>query len=317
MNRLNMFINESIKDWLEEIIETKPVSYNRPDMAQPINLYVHHNKLAKIGHYELSHHLKRMNKFQVAYLITLIKGIEEGPKIICPAFEECLALEQVEIRVPLSEYQQPFPVVFVEFPYKYYEHLKNKTGRIAPKGAIVFHEPDCCFISIHIIYKTNDFEDISAFLDSNAQHETIEDSLNDLVNNDVMDEDVKLAKVVERVLLNLNMVLVSEGYRQTIVVEKYKNKAKKIVDRPITLIGFDQHIKLYERKTMKTVIAGDGTHKSPHPHWRRGHYRQQPYGENKSKRKRIFVKPVFVCSDSFAGDLSMTSVEYQVGRHNA
>lgn len=36
------------------------------------------------------------------------------------------------------------------------------------------------------------------------------------------------------------------------------------------------------------------------PHWRRGHFRQQPYGPNSSLRKVIFISPVIVRADRLA-----------------
>jgi hypothetical protein len=39
---------------------------------------------------------------------------------------------------------------------------------------------------------------------------------------------------------------------------------------------------------------GEGTHASPRWHWRRGHYRSQPYGPASTLRKRIWLKPTMI-----------------------
>ena len=37
----------------------------------------------------------------------------DGPKVFVPTPEQCAALEQVEVNVHLSDYQQPYPALFV------------------------------------------------------------------------------------------------------------------------------------------------------------------------------------------------------------
>ena len=37
-----------------------------------------------------------------------------------------------------------------------------------------------------------------------------------------------------------------------------------------------------------------GTHASPRPHWKRGHYKRQPYGKGRLQIKTIWVEPYFV-----------------------
>lgn len=40
--------------------------------------------------------------------------------------------------------------------------------------------------------------------------------------------------------------------------------------------------------------SGGGTHASPRLHWRRGHFRNQAYGENYSERKVIWIEPTLI-----------------------
>jgi hypothetical protein len=37
-----------------------------------------------------------------------------------------------------------------------------------------------------------------------------------------------------------------------------------------------------------------GTHASPRSHWRRGHFRNQPYGTGLASHKIIWIEPVFI-----------------------
>lgn len=42
----------------------------------------------------------------------------------------------------------------------------------------------------------------------------------------------------------------------------------------------------------------EGTHASPRMHWRRGHFRQQPHGPNRSQVKTVWIEPMIVAAPS-------------------
>jgi hypothetical protein len=56
-------------------------------------------------------------------------------------------------------------------------------------------------------------------------------------------------------------------------------------------IGREYRIKTTTRAKTTTV---DAKRTSPEIHWRRGHYREQPYGEKLSKKKTIWMEPVLI-----------------------
>ncbi len=45
--------------------------------------------------------------------------VAKGPKVFQPSLERCLGLEQIEIRLSVADYVQPYPVMVVEFPEDY------------------------------------------------------------------------------------------------------------------------------------------------------------------------------------------------------
>lgn len=49
------------------------------------------------------------------------------------------------------------------------------------------------------------------------------------------------------------------------------------------------------------------------PHWRRGHWRQQPYGEELKKKKIIWIRPTLVSQDKGSPE---TGHIYQVSDSN-
>jgi hypothetical protein len=52
-------------------------------------------------------------------LYVIARNLADGLKVFCPTAEECFALEEVEMRVPVSAYAQPFPSFAVQFPPEY------------------------------------------------------------------------------------------------------------------------------------------------------------------------------------------------------
>ncbi|MCC5640637.1 hypothetical protein LC593_33360 [Nostoc sp. CHAB 5844] len=48
------------------------------------------------------------------------------------------------------------------------------------------------------------------------------------------------------------------------------------------------------QESPKTRVDRGGTHASPSPHWRRGHWRRSAVGEGRAERKWNWIKPVLV-----------------------
>ncbi len=71
-----------------------------------------------------------------------------------------------------------------------------------------------------------------------------------------------------------------------------------------------QDVVIRERKEPSEYLGG--THASPKPHWRRGHWRMALVGKGRAEKKLVFVRPVFVRADIFAGNLAATKAEYTI-----
>ncbi|EKF9168899.1 hypothetical protein QPB17_003568 [Vibrio cholerae] len=71
-------------------------------------------------------------------------------------------------------------------------------------------------------------------------------------------------------------------------IKKYNKKLRRVYDRLI--IKPEDHI-VYERDNPRESSAG---HQPKKAHWRKGHFRMQPYGEGASKRKVIYILPTVV-----------------------
>jgi len=71
-------------------------------------------------------------------------------------------------------------------------------------------------------------------------------------------------------------------------IKKYNKKLRRTYDRLI--IKPEDHI-VYEKSNNREHSSG---HQSKKAHWRKGHFRMQPYGEGASKRKVIYIEPTVV-----------------------
>lgn len=306
---INFFVPKGVfKDRLNDIINNKCLTLERTGEKTPTVRV----KVSGLNDPEFEKRLMKLDRFGVGYLIALTNAIKDGPKLITPSFEQCLALEQIEIRIPYSEYEQPYPSVLVEFPYKYYESIKERGKlKIAPKGAVCYHNSELEVIIITLLFHVPGYSDITTYMNSNPKIETIEDEFQILNPTDVEAEMSVILKQIYRLLMNLNLLLVSEGHKQLGYVNPKIAKKEKDPRRRLIHVGFEQNIKLYNRAKMESGNNG-GEHASPKPHWRRGFYRRQHYGPGNSLVKRVFIKPVFVCADDFTGDLGDTTVRYSL-----
>lgn len=94
--------------------------------------------------------------------------------------------------------------------------------------------------------------------------------------------------------LAVNLILAATSMPEMISRERILRPAKKdgkeVIRRALWKPNFiGEHFRIqYEHKD------AEGTHRSPHAHWRRGHWRNQRYGEKLSQVKRIWIQPVFV-----------------------
>lgn len=266
-------------------------------------------------------------------LMALARSVAGGPKVFQPTLEDCEALENTACTMAFEDYKQPYPVVIIEFPKEYRQKLANLWN--VPKGpthVIVHHEPEKGFITVNAFFDRNNI--ISHITPARPEYKTIEDAIT--YNQDkpgVRDtgEDFKVAELAQRLAVNFCMVMVLLGVRQVgpldpASYEKAKKMAKgnknrelgqKLINSTMYKVEFiEQKIKLFEEEFVEPKKQNEdsdrGTHASPKPHWRRGHYRQQPCGHQFTLRKLVFIKPILVMAKMFTGDIKDTQVTYKL-----
>jgi hypothetical protein len=137
--------------------------------------------------------------------------------------------------------------------------------------------------------------------------------------------DLAQSEVIERVTLNFGLLMTYYGVRDRGPIDPVShdrhirnarrlNQAKaeragRLLDTEINLIEFEQNVVVYDRQEIARSDS-EGEASPRRPHWRRGHFRRQPYGHGRSSRKLVFIKPILINAHRFQGDIADT--EYRL-----
>ena len=256
------------------------------------------------------------------YMFALSKALAYGPKILRPSHEQCEALGHVDIHVGFEEYEQPFPVFFVEIPESFRRLLNEQYGSPCTSAIIASHDP-----SSRTLFISTAHAETFTLLSPRAGWRTIEEALR--VNSVKDGPDLRLGHHLYRLALNFGLLLTRYGAKLSGPVdpgswEKYRLAARRkkgrkaerfqgLLDRSFQQIDFGQ--KVIFKTTMRPQSPSSANPElvgsSRRPHWRRGHFRSQRCGMGRSQRKLIFVRPTFVNGTLFGGDIGDTHYEIE------
>lgn len=254
------------------------------------------------------------------------KLIVSGPKVLQPTADQCSALEHVDVNLPFSEYEQPFPVFLVELSEVYRRTMTQRFSYRCPRFVMAFHDRP----SGYILTSCEDGPDRGCPLTIMSPRpcwENIEDALR--YSADVDGPDLRLAEVLYRVAINFGLLLTRYGAKdcgpvdpQDYAEQKRRAKARKghkarrareLLDAAMRRIDFQQEVVFYE-SVKPHAASPDGEGSMKRPHWRRGHFRRQPCGPGRTDRRLIFVRPCFINAEHFHGDTADT--EYRIKAHD-
>lgn len=230
----------------------------------------------------------------------------DGTKVFTASAEQCEALEHVELRLRVEEYRQPYPAMLVRFPKEFVETISRDHGFTAPQMIGVRH-----YEKVNVLFFHGIFHDLgtrpegtadNCLICVNSETRTIEESTGKVL--DSTDREAAGMRRMYRVAANLMLLLADSAHRLVPSGGKTYEKARR-TGRDRIELGTHVHnvvtdtviiVRRYEHSE-----PGDGTHTSPRPHWRKGHWRAQRHGEGNSLVKRIFIRPVFVRGDDAEG----------------
>jgi hypothetical protein len=267
---------------------------------------------------------------------TLAKASAAGIKMFRPSFEQCESMEHVKLTIPIADYQQPYPCMFLEYPEEYRRSLSLRSEREAPRHIVLQHRQETnfvftgCSMGFRSARKNPGYQDelFYTFQDRPC-FPTIEDALMSVgeVSDDVSEEEDRKRAVINesitRVALNLCLMLCQHPTR---TVPSNPKMLRRAVEGPqegnigeanrfekrthVHVVRLEQDIIVRENRTT-AAGPGEPSGRMISPHWRKGHWRRQHYGAGNQQVKQLFIRPVFVRQDAFTGNLAQTSVIYR------
>lgn len=254
----------------------------------------------------------------VAPLQAIADLIAHGPKMFRPSPSQCEAMSQVEARLSALEYQQPYSSIIIEFPKDF-----AKQQLIPP--AVLCHRPkDCIIFLAGNPFAPNHKSDAYDFLFVSHDNENpMEKLFETVIDNATGIAPVFNVSLAYRIAINCCLALTHYSIRlqppsapklMRLATSKnpYKReRAQRLLLRQPRIIEFEQEIHFHETETKNhTHNPSEPTGRHVTTHWRRGHWRRQPHGPGRTERKLIFIKPILVRSDLFAGTADKTRVTY-------
>lgn len=254
----------------------------------------------------------------------------QGVRVYAPTVDECHALMQVELKVPVSVYRQPFETMVVVFPDDLYP--RDVSADVGKPSAIVGRFCPERFDCLSVLIPGTGSYDLHARYDFAIAdpHQLIEPYIQACPSygDPEPDESAVTASSV-RLFINANMLLTKFGARRLGVVNpEYEAKLRASLDKkrlpeaaraanehalkamPV-LYGFDQHVRIYEQEGAATEGGAGGYEVKPH--WRRGHWANQVHGAGGALRKLVFRPAVLVNAHRFGGAASDTRVTMTTG----
>jgi hypothetical protein len=249
------------------------------------------------------------------------KILATGPKLFKVNRETCEALAQVEPNIAVNDYQQPYEAMIVELDQEWVRSLGiPPNGLQMPRYALLWHHKPLGMVVCSLV-RDSSCTGLTMIMVMGGRKNTIEEMLyvdGAQFGGRSEDGDAEYAYKLHRVALNYSLLAVHLGTKSTGWADpKWHAKHAKLKGErgelfrlgDIELMDLAQKIQLVRRERINDGGQdGDGT---PHkPHWRRGHFRNQPCGPGRSQRKLVFIAPVFIHSELVL-DQSSTSVVYQ------
>jgi hypothetical protein len=241
----------------------------------------------------------------------------DGPKTLVLTDEQCDALEQVEVRVGLEDYQQPYSAILVQFPEGRYRlfsctlcHIMDKT----PMGKVL------SLVSSALPDRRTDIT--TTVSERGLAGEVIEVSLTRF-HDDVSPDEAAMCARATRVAVNACLCLANFEHRlewllpkevardQQLGREQSERgaKARARLKTQVEAIKLDSTVRLHRVADEHGV--GEPTGREVRCHWRRGHWHTVLYGVGKSQRRLAFFSPVLVRADRAAGETSEMTTTYK------
>jgi len=231
-------------------------------------------------------------------IISVVDWIRR-PVLFEPSVEMFNEMRNVDIHLKVDEYQQSYSSIMIKHPNSQQYSLVSMLTNGEEKILIISHTRLC-------EDKSGGRYTFVLNLNGNVEYKggnyDIEDRLRQY-NDDLPEQQLEVG-YVNRVCMNVCLLLASHpSRRERIPYEKVLQKQlkiptkrdeaqKKLDDMPQLIKFVNEPIYVDESSKKQSEIDGGGW--TVRPHWRRGHFRSQRYGEGRLQRKTIFIKRMFI-----------------------
>lgn len=276
-NKLFGNISRELRDALVEIHEKDILQFDIRDKQYYKILVKNNNRLGIQA--------KQMGIAALLECYLSAKILGEGPKVFCPDQMNLEAMENIEIGIELSDYNQPYPTMIVELPEKYLEekvaYCPQFDCKHTPIMIGIHHDKEIMVCGIYFWSKDQKYEmnQCITFVIFGESGKTIEELLNiaekkiEYQGSEVVDQsELRVAYSVARAGINALGILYEtgcrrigtnndsyylklmkriqkrqrkKGYRPDSEQEKLENDQKELKAIPV-IYGFTQEIKLYD-----------------------------------------------------------------------
>ena len=227
-----------------------------------------------------------------------------GPKLLTLDEPTCRALADTAIPIEVADYAMPYDAMIVRFPAAWCHEIAAQHNAPISNTLLLWHERELQLIVADVCNVNGAMAGSLMFNHNHIPGATIESRLPRMIGDDAT---YRAAAVLERVALNVGMLaslagVKSAGWLDPAAHAKHEKAARKHDERGVRLLAGDVE-RIVFAQDIHLVLGVDvqdrtpwqgGTHASPHPHWRRRHWRMQPVGPGLARRKRILVKDTFV-----------------------
>jgi hypothetical protein len=260
----------------------------------------------------------QLTKYDLFTVETLSRLAADGPKLLKLTAEQCESFEHIEVNLTGGEYQQAYPTMLVQFPQMFLQMFRAEYPQVAVPDFIACRQYDSTAVYFSGVHKAEHPTSGENCLLAVSGEQTLEEKLQK--GAILFPDEQRCMTRMYRVAINGMLMLThfKAEFRPSNPwhLEQLKYNMRK---RPLESTAAEIRTHVWEAALDQVIRVqrgergelGDGTHASPHPHWRKGHWRMQAHGEKLSLRKRIFIQPVFVLKNQFSGDLGATSAEYR------
>lgn len=270
----------------------------------------------------------RRNGTDVCWFNAFSGCLANGPKIFEPGEEQFEAMEHVDVNVPIVDYRQPYPALVVRIPPGCRRRLAEENGldyKTCP-DLLVMHTFEtssgrAIFFGCPFSIAHPGVNDVTYFFQSGPVLTEVEDAIRTFVpwegETPASMASANYAAAVARAAVNLMLLLVHYGSKpgpgldpKAFAKHRSHPKYERFRHADFQTVLMQQHVVVRGRDGREA--DGDPTGREVVPHWRRGHWRNQPHGPGLSLTRLTFIRPVLVRADRAVGDVGESSAAYKV-----